>query len=105
MAHAMNPHYEQASQIDELNDRSYEIAQEDSERDIRSPLRIDSADKATAEARGNEVVSWAERVTSVEEEQAALEDAADAARKAGDAAGDQASIVYRHEHQRPPKTP
>ena len=103
MAHAMDPHYEQASRIDELNARSHEIARKDRERDVSSPLRDDSTDRATIEARGNEVVSWAERQVSVQHERTALDDAADAARKAGDAAGDQTSIAYRHDHQGPPE--
>src|ERR1700691_6158863 len=98
MAHAMDPHYEQASRIDQINAQSHEIAREDRERDVSSPLREDSADRATIEAQGNEVVSWAERQVSVQEERTALYDAADAARKAGDAAGDQASVAHRHEH-------
>jgi hypothetical protein len=103
MAHAMDPHYEQASRIDEINDKSYEIAREDRKQDLSSPLDADSTERATIEAQGNEAVSWAERQVSVQEERTALDDAADAARKAGDAAGDQVSIAYRHEHQRPPE--
>lgn len=103
MAHRMDPHYEQASRIDEINLHSHEIARGDNDRDASSPLRDASTDTATIEAQGNEAASWADREISVEEERTALDAAADAARKAGDAAGDQASIAYRHEHQRPPE--
>lgn len=105
MAHAMDPHYEQASRIDEINLHTQEIAQADRTRDLSSPLRGDSTDRATIEAQRNEAASGVEREISVEEERTALDDAAEAARKAGDAVGDQASIAFRHEHQEPPERP
>jgi len=107
MAHAMHPHYEQAGQIDQINLDTDELAREERRRDAASLGGESSAltDTAPKEALENEASTWVDRELSVEDQRRALDAGADAARKAGDAAGEQASIAYRQERQQPPETP
>jgi hypothetical protein len=103
----MQPHYEQASQIDQISLETDELAREERKRDTVS-LGGENSDRtgtASKEVLGDEASAWANREVSVEDQRTALDAGADAARKAGDAAGDQASIAYRQERQQPPEAP
>ena len=100
MAHAMKPHYERAKEIKQIRAEGFDTLQrqEAEDRSDVSPdthLGSDPTIKAQAE---DEAASAVERFSHVGDELIALDDAADHARKAGDAAGVHASQVYRRKN-------
>jgi len=103
MAHAMDPHYEQASKIDKLFADSYEIEKHESRREEAESIpeeEYQHGDAATRAASEDEAESGVERSIAVDDKRGALEDAGTAARKAGDFAGELASKVYRRKKKK-----
>ena len=107
MARAMHPHYEQASQIDQISLDTDELATEERRQDSASlgGENSDLTGTAKKEVLEDEAAAWVEREVSVEDQRRALDAGAEAARKAGDAAGDQAPIAYRQEREQPTDAP
>jgi hypothetical protein len=105
MAHAMDPHYERASKVDQtgrqaLNTREEQNALEAD--DMITPESYEQGNADLQEQGQNEAASAIHRDVYVEEELDALDRAASSARKAGDSAGKLASQVYRRKRPNPP---
>lgn len=108
MAHAMDPYYEQAGDIDRVareGERLVRSQEEREEEDWITPGQYQTGDLSTRNAADREELHHLERADHLRHASDSLNEGAEATRRAGDEAGDIASSVYRRtRNEDPPLT-
>lgn len=97
MAHAMDPHYTRAREIEALRGESHDSMVSQHEKEDEDWVTDEEAagDPVLDAHAGEESLAGLTRDVAIGDEMIALDQAASKARKAGDAAGEIASSVYR----------
>lgn len=104
MAHAMDPHYTQASRIERLADESEEVLDRQEEQEARSAITPEQAESDEGKKRiaEDEEANHISRSAATHYASELLHGAAGVTREAGDKAGELASSVYRRKQNEDP---
>jgi hypothetical protein len=106
MAHAMDPHYERASKIEQISRDARDVRDEQVAKERDDQISEEAYEQGSKELQTqaqDEAASAIHRDVYVGEERIALDEAAKSARRAGDSVGELESQVYRRK-RRPPST-